>query len=124
MLFQGRTVAFLGARDLEQAEAFYVGRLGLERVSRDEFALVVRADATQIRISHVPTLTPQPFTALGWQVERLDDVVGKLAAAGVELRRFPGMDQDAAGIWRAPSGARVAWFEDPDRNVLSVSEHP
>ncbi len=123
MLFQGQTMAFVPARDLDRAEAFYVGRLGLTRVSRDEFALAVNADVP-IRITRVAELAPQPFTVLGWQVADIDAVVARLAQAGVEFRRYPGMDQDAAGIWRAPSGARVAWFEDPDGNVLSLSEQP
>jgi catechol 2,3-dioxygenase-like lactoylglutathione lyase family enzyme len=123
MLFQGQTMAFVPARDLDRAEAFYVGRLGLTRVARDEFALTVRADVP-IRITRVAELEPQPFTVLGWQVVGIDAVVARLAQAGVEFRRYPGMDQDAAGLWRAPSGARVAWFEDPDGNVLSLSEQP
>jgi len=122
MLFQGQTMAFVPARDLDRAEAFYVGRLGLTRVSRDEFALAVKADVP-IRVTRVAELEPQPFTVLGWQVEDIDAVVARLAQAGVEFRRYPGMDQNPAGIWRAPSGARVAWFEDPDGNVLSLSEH-
>ena len=123
MLFQGQTMAFVPARDLDRAEAFYVGRLGLTRVSRDEFALAVKGDVP-IRVTRVAELEPQPFTVLGWQVEDIDAVVARLAQAGVEFRRYPGMDQNPAGIWRAPSGARVAWFEDPDGNVLSLSEHP
>lgn len=123
MLFQGQTMAFVPARDLDRAEAFYVGRLGLPRVSRDEFALTVKADVP-IRVTRVAKLEPQPFTVLGWQVAGIDAVVARLAQAGIEFRRYPGMDQDAAGIWRAPSGARVAWFLDPDGNVLSLSEHP
>jgi catechol 2,3-dioxygenase-like lactoylglutathione lyase family enzyme len=124
MLFQGQTMAFVSARDLDRAEAFYVGRLGLTRILRDDFALSVKGDDVRIRITRVPDLEPQPFTVLGWQVERIDEVVARLVQAGIEFRRYPGMEQDAAGIWRAPSGARVAWFEDPDGNVLSLSEHP
>lgn len=122
MLFEGRTVAFLSVRDLARAEAFYVGRLGFTRLFCDDFALGVLAGGVQIRITRVEDFEPQPFTVLGWQVERIDEVVPRLAAAGIEFRRYPGMDQDAAGIWRAPSGARIAWFQDPDQNVLSLSE--
>jgi catechol 2,3-dioxygenase-like lactoylglutathione lyase family enzyme len=124
MLFDGQTIAFLASRDLERAEAFYVGRLGLTRAMRDSFALVVFADRVRVRITRVEDFTPQPFTVLGWQVERIDEVVERLTAAGIDLLRYPGMEQDAAGIWRSPGGARVAWFADPDRNVLSLSEHP
>jgi hypothetical protein len=38
--------------------------------------------------------------------------------------RYPGMAQDELGIWTAPSGSRIAWFKDPDENVLSLAQHP
>jgi predicted enzyme related to lactoylglutathione lyase len=48
--------------------------------------------------------------------------VAKLAGGGIAVKRFDGMGQDDAGIWTAPGGARIAWFDDPDGNVLSVSQ--
>ena len=42
------------------------------------------------------------------------------AARGVTFERFPGMDQDELGVWRQ---AVVAWFKDPDGNLLSISKH-
>ncbi|HUN85491.1 MAG TPA: hypothetical protein VMU48_13995, partial [Terracidiphilus sp.] len=66
---------------------------------------------------------PDPFTVLGWQVESIESVISGLESAGIEFLRFPGMnDKDPHGIWTAPSGARIAWFKDPDGNVLSVTE--
>ena len=59
---------------------------------------------------------------LGWNVPDIEAAVAGLAARGVVFRRYPGLVQDALGIWGAPSGARVAWFNDPDGNVLSVTE--
>jgi hypothetical protein len=50
--------------------------------------------------------------------------VKDLAGRGVQFERWNGMPQDELGIWNAPGGARVAWFKDPDGNVLSISEHP
>jgi catechol 2,3-dioxygenase-like lactoylglutathione lyase family enzyme len=124
MIFSGKTVAFVASSDLGRSEAFYVARLGFTRVSGDDYGLVVSANGTSIRISRADGFSPQPFTVLGWDVERIEEVVKRLTQAGVEFRRYPGMDQDAAGIWRAPSGSRIAWFSDPDGNVLSVAEHP
>ncbi|MFN2601838.1 MAG: VOC family protein [Gemmatimonadaceae bacterium] len=43
-------------------------------------------------------------------------------ASGVVFEEFEGMGQDNLGIWNAPSGAKVAWFKDPDGNVLSVTD--
>jgi hypothetical protein len=60
---------------------------------------------------------------LGWQVNDIGAIVRGLAAKGIKFERYPWMEQDDLGIWSAPSGAKVAWFKDPDGNVLSVSRH-
>ncbi len=77
---------------------------------------------TQLRVTPVAELTPAPYTVLGWAVDDMDATLRALASAGVRFERFPGMDQDRSGVWRAPGGAKVAWFCDPDRNVLSVTQ--
>jgi len=61
---------------------------------------------------------------LGWQVPEINATVKELAQAGVQFERYGGMDQDELGIWTSPTGAKVAWFKDPDGNNLSISEHP
>jgi len=124
MLGTHELVAFLATRDAARARAFYEGVLGLSLVEDSPFALVFDARGTPLRIQKVDELRPHPFTALGWQVPRIDEVVDHLARKGVTFERFAGMDQDARGIWRSPSGARVAWFKDPDGNTLSVVEQP
>ena len=117
-------VAFVATRDAARARAFYEGVLGLSVVEDSAFALVLNARGTTLRIQKVGEFHPHPFTALGWQVPRIDEVVDQLAQKNVAFERFPGVDQDARGIWRSPSGARVAWFKDPDGNTLSVVEQP
>jgi len=49
-------------------------------------------------------------------------VVAWLKQRGVVFEKYSFVE-DPAGIWTAPSGDKVAWFKDPDGNVLSVSEH-
>jgi catechol 2,3-dioxygenase-like lactoylglutathione lyase family enzyme len=71
----------------------------------------------------VPSLAPAPHTVLGWSVKDVRETVSGLAARGVVFERFEGMPpQDEVGIWTSPSGARIAWFKDPDGNLLSVAE--
>jgi hypothetical protein len=70
----------------------------------------------------VRSLAPAPYTVLGWSVKDVRGTVSGLADKGVVFERFGGMPQDALGIWTSPSGARVAWFKDPDGNLLSVAE--
>jgi catechol 2,3-dioxygenase-like lactoylglutathione lyase family enzyme len=119
-------VAFAPTTDPAKARAFYEGVLGLRLVADEKpFALVFDANGTMLRVTTVHELYPHPFTVLGWHVTNIEATVDGLAEAGVEFNRYKGMnDADPRGIWNSPSGARVAWFKDPDGNVLSVTEFP
>ena len=119
-------VAFAPTTDPDRARAFYEGVLGLHLVADEKpFALVFDANGTMLRVTTVHELKPHPFTVLGWHVANLEGTVDRLAAAGVEFNRYQGVnDADPRGIWNSPSCARVAWFTDPDGNVLSVTEFP
>jgi catechol 2,3-dioxygenase-like lactoylglutathione lyase family enzyme len=123
MLSQSEVMGFIPTKNAAQARAFYEGKLGLRFISDDDFALVVESGATVIRIAKVEDFTPAPFTILGWRVQNIDDEVRALSARGVPFQRFPGLPQNDLGIWSSPTGAKVAWFKDPDGNILSVSEH-
>jgi len=126
MLATAHVIAFVPTREPARARRFYEETLGLTFVSEDPFALVFEANETTIRIANVssmPGFAPAPFTILGWQVADIEATVRELARQGVTFERFPGMEHDATGVWRSPSGARVAWFKDADGNVLSVSQH-
>lgn len=125
MLGSADLVAFVPTRDPEKARKFYKETLGLEFISGDQFALVFNAHGTALRIANVSDVKgfkPAPFTIVGWQVTNVSDTAGDLVKKGVQFERFPGMDQDAQGVWESPSGARVAWFKDPDGNILSISQ--
>ncbi len=122
MLEQQELVAFIATSEPARALRFYAETLGLRLVSDDPYALVFDAKGTTIRIQKVEDLEPQSFTALGWTVKKIDQVVIELSKRGVKFERFGGMDQDDIGIWNSPSGARVAWFKDPDGNTLSLTQ--
>jgi catechol 2,3-dioxygenase-like lactoylglutathione lyase family enzyme len=122
MLGNQTLIAFVATVDSERSRTFYERTLGLQLVSDDAFALVFNANGTTIRIQKVDAFQPQAFTALGFRVDDIQAVVAALGEKDVACERFPGMDQNAQGIWAAPSGARVAWFKDPDGNVLSLTE--
>lgn len=123
MLGSTNIVAFVPATDMEKARAFYEGVLGLRFVKDDGFAMVLDANGIMIRVAKVPDLKPAPFTVLGWQVVEIAKVVRELQSRGVHFEIFGFFKQDELGIWTAPTGDKVAWFKDPDGNVLSVSEH-
>jgi catechol 2,3-dioxygenase-like lactoylglutathione lyase family enzyme len=118
-------VGFVPIVDVPRAKDFYSNTLGLRLVMEEPpFALVYDANGIQIRLGMNKELPPAHGTVLGWQVPEIGAVVQDLARAGVKFERFEGMNQDEAGVWTSPTGAKVAWFKDPDGNILSLSEHP
>ena len=121
MLRNCEIVAFAATTDGSRARAFYEGVLGLRLVEDSPFAVVFDANGTSLRVAKVDALTPQPFTILGWEVPDVAAAVDGLAGRGVVFERFEGMGQDERGIWASPGGAELAWFKDPDGNLLSIS---
>ena len=117
-------VAFIPTTDPAKARAFYESVLGLRLVSDQlPFALVFDANGTMLRVTKVAEHHAQPFTVLGWEVESIEGALEQLTAAGVEFLRYPGLnDSGPLPIWSSPSGARIAWFHDPENNVLSLTE--
>jgi catechol 2,3-dioxygenase-like lactoylglutathione lyase family enzyme len=115
-------VAFVATRDPRRAKTFYRDTLGLPLVSEDQFALVFDAAGTMLRVATVQEVAVANYTVLGWKVSDIVQTANKLQEAGVSLERYAGMQQDELGIWRSPSGARVAWFKDLDGNTLSITQ--
>jgi catechol 2,3-dioxygenase-like lactoylglutathione lyase family enzyme len=124
MLGSTKIVAFVPTKDAAKARAFYEGVLGLRFVSDDGFALVFDANGIMLRVATVaPQFTPAQFTILGWQVTGIEKAVAGLQVKGVQFEKYGFLKQDELGIWTTPTGDKVAWFKDPDGNVLSVSQH-
>jgi catechol 2,3-dioxygenase-like lactoylglutathione lyase family enzyme len=122
MLGSSDLVAFAASADLSRARAFYEGVLGLPVVDQDDFACVFDANGTMLRVTAVREVSPAGYTVLGWRVADIEAAVRGLSARGVAFSRFDGMEQDDNGIWTSPGGAKVAWFTDPDGNVLSLTQ--
>jgi len=116
-------VAFVLTRDRAASEAFYLDTLGLPFIADDGFAAVFDLNGARLRITHIPDHAAAPHPVLGWRVSDIRTAVAGLKARGVEMIVYPGMGQDEAGIWTAPGGvAHVAFFADPDGNVLSLTQ--
>ncbi len=122
MLVQAEICAFLSTTNPANAKVFFSEKLGLKLQSEDSFALEYEIDGTVLRITTVNDLSPQPFTVFGFRIVNITDQVKALSAKGVVFEIFPALDQDDSGIWASPSGAQIAWFKDPDGNILSLTE--
>jgi catechol 2,3-dioxygenase-like lactoylglutathione lyase family enzyme len=123
MLAGAKLVAFGATTHPADAVAFYTNVLGLTLQYEDSFAISLDSAGVELRLQKLERFSPHSFTTLGWQVSSITDVVERLSQHGVALERYPWLEQDESGIWLAPSGARIAWFKDPDGNLLSVAQY-
>jgi catechol 2,3-dioxygenase-like lactoylglutathione lyase family enzyme len=123
MLSASKIIGFVPTKDSAEARSFYEEKLGFKFVSDDPFALVMRAGETMIRIAKAKDFTPAPYTVMGWEVSNIEQEVAELNKRGVTFEKYPWVADKELGIWTAPGGDKVAWFKDPDGNVLSLSQH-
>jgi catechol 2,3-dioxygenase-like lactoylglutathione lyase family enzyme len=122
MIGKSTLTAYLATSNPRRSKAFYSKTLGLRLVADDRFALVFDSAGVPLRIQRVDAVRPHSYTSLGWNVRSIRRVVTALSKRGVVFERYPFLEQDEHGVWLAPSGTKVAWFKDPDGNLLSVSE--
>ena len=115
------TKAFSGfaVDDLDAARQFYGETLGLKVTEANGLLTLHIAGDRPTIVYPKPDHTPAAFTILNFPVDDIDAAVDALAARGVEIERYDGMEQDEKGIMRA-GGPFIAWFRDPAGNILSV----
>jgi catechol 2,3-dioxygenase-like lactoylglutathione lyase family enzyme len=122
MLNNSNVVAFVATSRPQSAKSFYQQTLGLRLVLDDAFAIVFDANGVMLRVQKVQEHIPPAYTVLGWDVADIDASVKELSGRGVRCERYEWLEQDESGVWRAPSGAQIAWFKDPDGNTLSLTQ--
>ena len=122
MLEASDVIAFAASADLRQARAFYEQVLGLRVIEQNDFSCVFDANGTMLRVTAVAEVARPGYTVLGWRVADITATVRGLAERGVVFLRYDGMDQDENGVWTTPGGDKIAWFTDPDGNVLSLTQ--
>ena len=115
---------FAATTDPERARKFYEEILGLTFIADEPYALAFQVGELPLRIQKVESKPEVNYTVLGWMVADIQQAVQELSEAGVVFLRFDELEQDVDAIWQSPGGAKVAWFRDPDDNVLSLTEYP
>ena len=121
MLEKETMVAFLATSKPDAARAFFEGVLGLTFVTEHQYLVVFQSGAARLNLQKTDAVTPPHGTALGWNVKDLRGVMKALVERGVKFERFEGLEQDELGVWSPEPGTGVAWFKDPDGNLLSLS---
>ena len=116
-------VAFISVANRDAGLAFYRDTLGLTHASGDDFGDFFDIGGGRMRMTAMPDFKGGPHPVFGLQVTDIAATVAALKAKGVAMTIYAGMGQDENGIWTAPDGVnKVAWFADPDGNVLSLNE--
>lgn len=125
MLGSSPPVCFVLAADMARARRFYTDTLGLTETGEDLFAVSYDLAGTALRLTRIEDHQAGPHTVLGWQVADIEAAIDALAAKGVAMAIYDGFGQDARGVWTHPgSGAKIAWFHDPEGNNLSLTQAP
>ncbi len=122
MLSDKKLKAFVPTIKPERAKIFYKDILGLKLLSEDNYALEFDANGTLLRVTIVQDFKPHPFTILGWNIDNIVSMIKQLNEKNIFCERYEFLEQDDLGIWTSPNGSKVAWFKDPDGNVLSLTE--
>lgn len=122
-LENAKPVVIVCTRDRAVSTPFYRDVLGLKLTSEDPFAAVFDIGGAPLRLSNVGDWKAHEHTVFGFAVSDLTATAKALSKKGVSFTIYPGFGQDELGVWTSPDKAvRVAWFNDPDGNVLSITE--
>jgi predicted enzyme related to lactoylglutathione lyase len=115
------TKAFSGfaVDDVQRAQEFYGGTLGLKTSEANGLMTLHIAGGRDVIVYPKPGHEPAGFTILNFPVDDIEATVDELLARGVSIERYDGFEQDERGIMRG-GGPYIAWFKDPAGNVLSV----
>jgi catechol 2,3-dioxygenase-like lactoylglutathione lyase family enzyme len=120
-------MAMVNVADRLRARAFYTDVLGpvlgISAPQIDPFGDQFPNGDSYIRLTALPDWQAGPYPVLGWRVVDAGAAVAALVAGGVAMLIYPGMGQDEQGLWNSPDGgARIAWFNDSEGNLLSLAE--
>lgn len=122
MLADKELKAFVPTVQPQKAKLFYKDILGLKLISEDDYALEFEANGVLVRVIIVPELIPQAFTILGWNIDDIYSMIKSLNKKDIFCEKYDFLEQDLLGVWVSPGGSKVAWFKDPDGNILSLTQ--
>jgi catechol 2,3-dioxygenase-like lactoylglutathione lyase family enzyme len=124
LLRDSDAIATVAVRDLDAATKFYQDTLGLRPAGGEGNEVVVfESGDTTINVYRSSFAGTNKATALTWAVDDVEDTVRRLKAKGVQFEHYELPDTRHEGDVHVSGHIKVAWFKDPDGNILSVVNH-
>jgi catechol 2,3-dioxygenase-like lactoylglutathione lyase family enzyme len=122
MLSDKDAIAMIAVRDIKAAAQFYEGTLGLAPLSTEgEEVITYRSGNSALNVYHSQYAGTNKATAVVWNVgDEIETIVGALKAKGVVFEHYDMPGLTLQGDLHVGGDMKVAWFKDPDGNVLSV----
>jgi catechol 2,3-dioxygenase-like lactoylglutathione lyase family enzyme len=122
MLENSNATANLAVKDMARAKAFYEDTLGLKQVDDMGGELVVyKSGDTVINVYHSQFAGTNKATAVTWAVgDRIEPIVKSLKSKGVTFEHYDMPGLSLKGDIHVGDGMKVAWFKDPDGNILNL----
>jgi catechol 2,3-dioxygenase-like lactoylglutathione lyase family enzyme len=122
MLGSKDAVANLAVKSMETARKFYEGTLGLSQVGAEGQELIVyKSGSSTINVYRSKYAGTNKATAVTWVVgDELEGVVRALKAKGVIFEHYDLPDMTREGDVHVAGDMKVAWFKDPDGNILNI----
>jgi catechol 2,3-dioxygenase-like lactoylglutathione lyase family enzyme len=118
-----KAVTFVLTTNRERARSFYEHKLGPTCLSKDDYAVVFDLNGATLRVTLLAEHQPSEQSVLGWTAPDIGRAVEGLNLLGIAVERRSFLPQDESGIWTSPDeAARVAFFKDPNGNVLSLTQ--
>ena len=122
MLAKAAVIAFVTVSSPAHALEFYRDTLSLKLVEETPYAMVFDCNGTMLRVAINQQVEPAPYTVLGWHVDNIEATIQAMLKKKIKFQQYGFLEQDDLGIWTTPDGAKVAWFADPDGNILSLTQ--
>ena len=122
MLVDKDAIAMIAVKDVQAAAKFYEGTLGLTRLStQGEEVITYRSGNSALNVYHSQYAGTNKATAVVWNVgAEIDTVVAALKSKGVVFEHYDMPGLTLQGDVHVGGDMKVAWFKDPDGNILSV----
>jgi catechol 2,3-dioxygenase-like lactoylglutathione lyase family enzyme len=125
MLNTSQAIATLAVKDLKAAAAFYEGKLGFVPQSRQDDELISYASGNSVfNVYRSRYAGTNEATALSWPVKDVEGTIKELKAKGIAFEHYDMPGMTLQGDVHVSGSMKVAWFKDPDGNILNIINEP